>query len=562
MGIEIIPSKYSIEEYGECVKCDRLFERTHGITNCSVCQSSFSANTIIYISFYAQLVSELVKNAKYLLNRNSNVSNNLCDIYDGSMYNVYTKKYANASDDILPLGFNVDGVQVYRSGKKSVWPAMIVQNYLPPNIRYKPENIILVALFYGQKPNMERYLSPLIEQTEKLLAEGIPVVLNNILHTFRPVIAVCSVDLPAKHSLLKINSFNGYNSCTICEHPGRNVRKNTSSVCRYTTYELNSSPIRSADETLEIMANLKSNSTGIKGIKGVSPLTALPTFDIINGMTVDYMHCVCLGVCKKLLSMWLNPSNHKRKFYLDTRSVDVMNKRIAAIKPCSFIHRRPENIKKFDSFKANQLKTLALYYFLPCFQNILPTEYLSHAQLFFSTIYVLLCVEISNEQLEKATNDLTKFVSEFADMYGEENMVMNIHTVLHLVWTVKNWGPLWTQSTFCFENMNGMLTRYVRGTTYPLHQISTKNIISRSFPIMVESNDRQVQNKAVNPVLSHQEIEVFTSNGIDHTLVSFYLYTIGNKKDQYCFVKNCNAFDIFPTNLISKRLCSHKTLGL
>ena len=43
----------------------------------------------------------------------------------------------------------------------------------------------------------------------------------------------------------------------------------------------------------------------ILGVKGLSALHILPTFDVINdGVVVDYMHCVLEGVVKKLLKLW------------------------------------------------------------------------------------------------------------------------------------------------------------------------------------------------------------------------------------------------------------------
>jgi hypothetical protein len=48
------------------------------------------------------------------------------------------------------------------------------------------------------------------------------------------------------------------------------------------------------------------------GVKGFSPLHALPSFDLIRCVPVDYMHCVLLGVSKKLASLWFDPSNFRK----------------------------------------------------------------------------------------------------------------------------------------------------------------------------------------------------------------------------------------------------------
>ena len=37
----------------------------------------------------------------------------------------------------------------------------------------------------------------------------------------------------------------------------------------------------------------------------VSPLIAAPGFNMVDNVTIDYMHVVCLGIVRALLDMWL-----------------------------------------------------------------------------------------------------------------------------------------------------------------------------------------------------------------------------------------------------------------
>lgn len=48
----------------------------------------------------------------------------------------------------------------------------------------------------------------------------------------------------------------------------------------------------------------------VYGVKGYSVLHLLKHFDVIDGNPVDYMHCVLLGVMKKLLGLWLDSRYH------------------------------------------------------------------------------------------------------------------------------------------------------------------------------------------------------------------------------------------------------------
>lgn len=37
---------------------------------------------------------------------------------------------------------------------------------------------------------------------------------------------------------------------------------------------------------------------------GPTVLVSIPKFDLVNDIPFDYMHCVCIGIMKKLLLFW------------------------------------------------------------------------------------------------------------------------------------------------------------------------------------------------------------------------------------------------------------------
>ena len=70
----------------------------------------------------------------------------------------------------------------------------------------------------------------------------------------------------------------------------------------------------------------------------------LPEFDIIQGMSVDYMHCVLLGVTRQLLHLWFDSKNRKEPFYLGNRleEVDIL---LMSMQPTSEISQLPRAIR-------------------------------------------------------------------------------------------------------------------------------------------------------------------------------------------------------------------------
>lgn len=74
------------------------------------------------------------------------------------------------------------------------------------------------------------------------------------------------------------------------------------------------------------------------GVKGLSALHILPLFDTVDGVVIDYMHCLLEGVGKKLATLWLTPSANA--YYLG-RHVQLLNQRLLSIKPPDIVTRTP-----------------------------------------------------------------------------------------------------------------------------------------------------------------------------------------------------------------------------
>ena len=64
------------------------------------------------------------------------------------------------------------------------------------------------------------------------------------------------------------------------------------------------------------------------GVKGLSALHILPSFDVVNGTVIDYMHCVLEGVVKKLLNLWFSAVGQP---YYIKRHTPTVNTRLLGI---------------------------------------------------------------------------------------------------------------------------------------------------------------------------------------------------------------------------------------
>lgn len=165
----------------------------------------------------------------------------------------------------------------------------------------------------------------------------------------------------------------------------------------------------------------------VNGVKGLSCLIAFNRFDIINNFGLDYMHAILLGVMKKFIDLWCNPKYKSKSFYIKEKDRNIINNRLVAIKPCSYITRKPKPLLCKNHFTASELKSHLLYFLPICLTGVLPSNYLNHFQLLSFSAYILLSTEITQEQLNQVEANLKSFIKDFEIYYGKENMVMNIH---------------------------------------------------------------------------------------------------------------------------------------
>lgn len=239
--------------------------------------------------------------------------------------------------------------------------------------------MILAGLYYGSKPDMAKYFMPFLEEFQTFEDNFVQLEISDQLISFQPVILSVCVDLPAKSSVQQIMQYNGYHACTYCHHEGNSIVDQSTGNRKCVRYG-KCAPVqmRTHEETIPIMSCFIQNCEmkPRQGIKGFSCMVGVPRFNVIYGFSIDYMHNVLLGVMRLLLSLWTESTG--KAYYVQPKNLLILNDRILALKPCQFISRKPQGLKKGGSYKANELRTLLLYYLPVCLRGILSKTYLDH----------------------------------------------------------------------------------------------------------------------------------------------------------------------------------------
>lgn len=256
----------------------------------------------------------------------------------------------------------------------------------------------------------------------------------------------------------------------------------------------------------------------IDGVKNISCLIAADSFDMINGFSIDYMHCILLGTVKKLLSLWLDSKYHSKSFYIHKNHQKILESRIMNIRVTTEKTRKPRSIFNRGEFKANEYRGLLLYYLPVTLPDLLKTKYLQHFQLLSSSIYILLQRCISMSEFELAKSRLIEFVKNFETLYGKENITMNTHMIKHIPTAVENNGPLWSYSLFGFESMNGVVVKANTCNDKILSQLVWKYCMRRTLedePIQNLTEEIKLSGKSTI-LLNAQEKAIFNDSMMEY----------------------------------------------
>lgn len=203
---------------------------------------------------------------------------------------------------------------------------------------------------------------------------------------------------------------------------------------------------RTHDQTLQFAKeaeNRKCSGEINSAVKGVWSMF-IPGFDIVSGVTIDYMHCVLLGITKMLLALWTDNSYSAQPWYLGSNVIKKLEQRYLEIKPPNVITRTPRSmLKNLAHFKASELRAFLLYYSLPCLWGLLEEDYFQHLLLLVNAIFLLLQDSIPPSNIERSSSMLVHFCTRMEALCGKRYETYNVHMLLHLPDCVRNLGPLW-----------------------------------------------------------------------------------------------------------------------
>lgn len=461
-----------------CTHCENVF--SNGVDACQTpfCpgkrKTSKSQHYFVTGNLQNQLENVLVRKDIWnsIQEQSNNVTQNITDIVDGIEYKKLKEdeQFLSCTNNIS-LAFFTDGVALFKSSGISLWPVYLLINELPRRQRFLKKNMILWGVWQGTgKPRMSIFLKSLVKDLQDLYKNGITLTIDDTQICCRAMMVVATMDLPARAAVLHMTQYNGEYSCIFCMDSGQ-VVKSGKGHCRSFPYKSEPISLRTNEDVIQNGKQAQQTNKRVKGFTGISVFNYLPNFSLCNNTVIDYMHGILLGICKKLLFLWFNATSYEQPYFIGHLIKDF-DKYMKNISPPYLINRLPRKLSNtMHHWKASEIRSWLLFYALPCLLGKLPDLYLKHFSTLVEATYLLLGEGVSNEDLERAELLLTVFVKSSERLYGQNFMGLNVHSLLHVVTCVKNWGPLWAWSCFCFESFNGEIKKSIHGTGNVCKQI-------------------------------------------------------------------------------------------
>ena len=357
--------------------------------------------------------------------------------------------------EMLEISLNVDGLPLFQSTKKGVWPVLC-------QIHLDPPTVFPLSISYGKtKPSNLDFLRENIAELEMILQDGIEVDERHVAIKIRAV--VC--DAPARALVKDVKNHNAYYGCERCEVKGTWVRKAGGRGGRVTFQETIGLPPRT-DERFRARSQPQHHLSAELS----TPFKDLP-IDLVRDFPLDYMHQICLGVMRRLLMAWVRGPLKERK--LSKEGVERLDGRLATLRaniPKEFA-RKPRPTDELEHWKATEYRQFLLYTGYQVLSDILAHDVYMNFMALSVASMILVSPDLVAKHAWYAKLLMTYFVQSARHIYGAHFLVYNVHMMLHVADDAVRFGGLDKCSGFPFENYLHKMKRLVKSGKNPLVQV-------------------------------------------------------------------------------------------
>ena len=188
------------------------------------------------------------------------------------------------------------------------------------------------------------------------------------------------------------------------------------------------------------------------GVKGISPLSLIPTIQVPYSCPYDVMHLVYLGfvrdLCRLLTGSFFKDKTLNLSSPVSNGQWQELGREMGKIEAPTGWGRPPRDISKYiKGFKAEELSNFVTQYMLPLFHGRVDHPTFTALRRFVVAMSLATNYTIESTEIQHIDTLLKQFITWFYDkFYGREydrlqTCKYTVHALLHLSREVRNWGP-------------------------------------------------------------------------------------------------------------------------
>lgn len=419
--------------------------------------------------------------------RSRNTSERLSDVYDGKVWNTFLTISEEPFLECpfnLALMLNIDWFQPYKHTISSVGAIYLTIMNLPRALRFKRNNVILLALIPGPsepKHDINTLLEPLVKELTKLWA-GIMMEVHDgtsvVKRVVRGALLCCACDLPAGR---KVCGFLGHSASLGCSKCMKSFKGSVGSM-NFSGFDRPTWPLRTNylhRQNVQLVQQCKTNTEQKRKESQLgcrySVLLQLPYFDPPQMLIIDPMHNLFLGSGKHMLNIWLQNNLLSPSQFQQVQ--ECVDRFVVPTDVCRIPHRI---LTGFSGFTADQFKNWITNFSIPALFQILTGEHLECWRHFVLACRILCKHSLSFDDISLADALLMRFCRRVQHLYGESAVTPNMHMHAHIREDLLNYGPVYGFWLFSFERYNGILGNQPTNNKLPEPQLMRRFIDDNS----------------------------------------------------------------------------------
>ena len=343
---------------------------------------------------------------------------------------------------------------------------------------------------------MNEFLYPFVMETIELLHSGLKTKAGNKSIEILNFV----LDAPARTGIKKVKHINGYLGCDICLAEGEFIENRM-------TFPNLDAPLRNDNDYRERNYDEYHHDE--------SMLEQLP-MDMIRSFPLDDLHCLYLGVMKRILGHFKNTK--KSLSVADWKQIEMRIVDYASTQPVEY-QRRLRSFAEMGNFKGTEFRQYLLVVAPVLLKGIIGEDKIKNL-IMLQIASIIFTHGRFKAFYQQADILMRQFLNDFSICYGPRHLTYVFHGLCHLKVFTDLYGPLTKFSTFAYESENYSIKQMLRGPKLPVVQVANRILEKYQAPKTVESH--------VNKTIIQENITHSTFNRLQYCGLKF----IADKKGQ------------------------------